>query len=171
MALSRIGWSAAALLLAACPGPAGDGNPDGGALRIELGGVDEGGRFQPLPPALVGERGQQGGIHVGVGLRMPEGGTGDLLFSLKVSRASDGALISETTREFNVGFAEPGWTSGEPLRVFMCPPRSPVPIVGTPLTFEVTATGRRTPGVLGRTVSTATFQCPLAYPSCDSACR
>lgn len=171
MARHRFMRVAAALLLTGCPQPTLDGNPDGGELRFEIGTFDESGRFVTLPTALVGERGNQGGLHVGIGYRMPEGGVGDIAFNLKVLRVSDGALVSESTRDFSVGFAGPGWSSPDAVRVFMCPPRSQGPIVDVPLRFEVSATGAKTPGVLGSAAATATFQCPASFPTCDTACQ
>jgi hypothetical protein len=169
MALHRITGVAAALLLSGCPIPTVDGNPDGGALRFEVGTFDEGGRFVAFPSPVLAATGNQGGIHVGIAYRLPEGGVGDLTFNLEVRRSTDGTLVSSSTRNFYVGYAGPGWTSEE-VRVFMCPASSQGPLADAPLRFEVTATGRKTSGVLGSASTTATFLCPASFPMCDSRC-
>jgi hypothetical protein len=99
--------------------------------------------------------------------RLPEGSEVDLTFTLKVRRSTDGTLVSSSTRNFDVGYAGPGWTSEEG-RVFMCPSSSQGPLADAPLRFEVTATGRKTAGVLGTASTTATFLCPPSSPMCDS---
>lgn len=147
----------------------GSGNPDGGSLAFDIGTVgDDGVGYAPMPTQLFGEPGSQGGFHVSVSYRLPEGGVGSITFSHAVRRSSDGVLVSRGSRVFDLGNAsEQAWTAPEAVRVFMCPTPLGVDIVNQALRVEVTAadaSGR----VLGVSQAQTTFKCSSSY--CTSSC-
>lgn len=173
--MRRLALTLAALLAAGC-GQAGvqdggTGNPDGGALRFEIGTADVAHNFSYLPMGaqVVGQSGAQGGFHMYVMYRLPEGGVGNITFQHRARLVSDGTLVSKGSRMYELGNGPPQpWTADDPVRVFMCPTPVGVDIVGQAISLEVTATDD-SGAQLGVSKVQTTFTCESAY--CESTCK
>lgn len=167
---------AAALVCAACGPlpPAPDGGVDAGldAGAIELGTTGADGGFVPLEGPVDGIPGSQGGFHVNVLYRLPEGGSGQLTFEHQVRRIRDERLVSRGSRLYDLGqLRSAPWETADPVTVFMCPTPIGVDIIGEALRFSVTAKdaqGR----VVGAGSSVATFRCGSASGAfCEAICK
>jgi hypothetical protein len=164
-----------ALPLCGCPHgggqDGGSGNPDGGALHFDIGTADVANNlaYSAMTPQVAGQSGAQGGFHVYLMYRLPEGGVGSITFNHQARLASNGTLVSRGSRTYDLGSAPlSNWTSPDPVRVFMCPTPVGVNIVGQALTLEVTATDD-SGAQLGVSNTQTTFTCSSSY--CESTCK
>lgn len=165
------------LLTTACgpPNPNPDGGvlPDGGpSALIELGTTDADGGFVPLTGDVDAIAGSQGGFHVNVLYKLPEGAVGQVTFDHRVVRVSDDKLVSLGSRQFDVGlFYVSSWASPAPVNVFMCPTPVGVDVIGHELLFTTKAkdsSGR----VFAAGSAKATFRCgATAGAYCASVCK
>lgn len=155
------------------PPPADGGVPDAGIDGvIVLGTTDDQGAFVPLEGPVDGIPGSQGGFHVNVLYRLPEGAAGSITFEHQVRRVRDERLVSRGSRTYDVGLTRvPTWETPSPVTVFMCPTPVGVDIIGEPLRFSVTVKdGEGRPFATGS--STATFRCgSSAGAFCASICK
>jgi hypothetical protein len=155
------------------PPPPDASVPDAGIEGvIELGTTNDMGAFIALDGPIDGIPGSQGGFHVNVLYRLPEGAVGSITFEHQVRRVRDERLVSRGSRVFDVGLVRvPSWESPAPVTVFMCPTPVGVDIIGEPLKFSITAKdadGR----VFAAGTGTATFRCgPSAGAFCVSICK
>jgi len=168
----------AVVTMAACGPP--NPNPDGGALPdggdvvapLELSTTDENGAFVPLTGDAFAVPGSQGGFHVNVLYKLPEGGVGEVTFEHRVVRASDDKLVSTGSRQWDLGlFRVASWASPSSVNVFMCPTPVGVDVIDRELLFTVKAKdamGR----VLAAGTARATFRCgPNAGSYCTNICK
>lgn len=169
---------AAMLLVAACgppnPNPDGGTLPDGGELvaALELGTTDSSGGFVLLTGDVNATPGSQGGFHINVLYKLPEGGVGTVTFEHRVVRAADDKLVSLGSREWDLGlFKVNSWSSPNPVNVFICPTPVGIDVIGKELLFTVKAkdsTGK----TLASGTARATFRCgPNGGAFCDSICK
>lgn len=164
--------------MAACgpPNPNPDGGvlPDGGEVvaPLELSTTDQNGGSVPLTSDAFATPGSQGGFHVNVFYKLPEGGVGEVTFEHRVVRASDDKLVSTGSRQWDLGlFRVSSWESPAPVNVFMCPTPVGVDVIDRELLFTVKAKdamGR----VLAAGTARATFRCgPNAGTYCTNICK
>lgn len=168
---------ALALLLSGCL--AGGGDPDGGTDggpvvvwpegTLELGGED-GGTFITFPSRATATPGAQGGYHVPVMYKVTGQAQTSVTFEHRVTRLSDGVLVSKGTRTLNVDPVAAGqsWFTPGPVIIFICPTPVGVAVVDQQLHFEITAT--KSGEILGRTSGEAQFGCPAGDNFCASIC-
>lgn len=167
---------AAASLMAACgpPNPTPDGGTDAGDLiaPLELGTTDSMGAFVALTGDVNATPGAQGGFHVNVLYKLPQGGVGTVTFEHRVVRAADDKLVSLGSREWDLGlFKVSSWSSPNPVNVFICPTPVGIDVIGKELVFTVKAKDSN-----GKTLASgsarATFRCgPNGGAFCDSICK
>jgi hypothetical protein len=166
------------LTVSACgpPNPNPDGGllPDGGevAALLELGNTDESGAFVPFSTDAFAIPGSQGGFHINVMYKLPEGGVGPMTFEHRVVRASDGKLVSTGSRQWDLGlFRVSSWASPAPVNVFMCPTPVGVDVIGREMLFTVKAkdaSGR----VVAIGTARAAFRCgENAGAFCSTICK
>jgi hypothetical protein len=173
----RVWLALAALVLCACPPPPTD--DDGGTMgdtvwpegTVELGApvsdTDE--TFQPLPTAIELHQGAQGGFHAPVLFRVNGQVESAAIFTHRLTRTSDGVLVSKGTRAFDVTGG--AWATPSAVPLFLCPTPVGVNIVDQQLTFELTVS-RASGVVLGRAKATAVVHCPASAQSfCASICK
>lgn len=156
------------------PNPDGGTLPDGGEVvaALELGTTDSAGSFVPLTGDVDATPGSQGGFHINVLYKLPEGGVGQVTFEHRVVRATDDKLVSRGSRDWDLGlFKVASWASPSPVNVFICPTPVGIDVIGKELIFTVKAKDSA-----GRSLATgsarATFRCgPNGGAFCDSICK
>jgi hypothetical protein len=156
------------LLLCGCVGGGlPDGGPDAGPVvwpegTLELVGEDAG----AFPAQAQAVPGAQGGYHVPVMYRVTGQIEPMVTFEHRVTRASDGVLVSKGQRSMNVE-AE-SWVTPGPVIIFLCPTPVGVSVIDQSLHFEITAV--KAGEVLGRASGDAQFGCPAGDAFCASIC-
>ncbi len=167
----------AGVSMAACgpPNPNPDGGlPDGGEIvaALELGTTDADGGFLPLSGDAFAIAGSQGGYHVNVLYKLPEGGVGQVTIEHRVVRASDDKLVSTGSRQWDLGlFFVSSWASPTPVNVFMCPTPVGIDVIDRELLFTVKAKNDKG-RILAAGTARATFRCgPSAGSYCANICK
>lgn len=156
------------------PRPDGGVLPDGGEAGgpMELGTTDSAGAFTALGGDIDAIPGSQGGFHLDLLYRLPQGGQGPVTFEHRVVRARDNTLVSRGTRQWDLGlFLVAPWTSPTAVNVFMCPTPVGVDVIGEELFFTVKA--RDAKGrLLAEGTGRATFRCGAnATAWCRDICK
>ena len=148
-----------------------DGGMDAGPVvwpegTLELAGED-GGAFPFQAQAVPGA---QGGYHVPVMYKVNGVTERMVTFEHRVTRMSDGVLVSKGHRSLNIEPAagSPSWMTDGPVIIFICPTPVGVGVVDQWLHFEITAV--KAGEVLGRTAGDAQFGCPAGDSFCASIC-
>ncbi len=168
----------ASLVLTGCivgPGTPDGGDDGGGPIIIwpegtlELGGEDAG-SFVTFPALAQATPGAQGGYHVPVMYKVTGQVQAGVTFEHRVTRKSDGVLVSKGNRTMNVDPTAAGqsWFTPGPVIIFICPTPVGVAAVDQLLHFEITAT--KAGEVLGKASGDAQFGCPAGDNFCASIC-
>jgi hypothetical protein len=145
---------------------------DAGTAILDIGTTDESEHFTALEGAVEGIPGSQGGFHVNVVYQLPEGGIGLITVEHRVRRAKDGRLVSQGSRQFDLGLHRvTPWRADAPIPVFMCPTPVGVSILDELLVFTATVKDN-TSQIIAAGSATAVFRCGTAGTSfCESICK
>ncbi len=166
-----------ALVVCACHPPPtdDDGGTPGDTLwpegTVEIGTPvsDSEVTYEAMPAALDLHQGAQGGFHAPVLFRVNGQVESGAIFTHRLTRSSDGVLVSKGARAFDVTGG--AWVTASVVPLFLCPTPVGVNIVDQALTFELTVT-RVGGAVLGRAKAMAVVHCPAsAQAFCASICK